>query len=432
MAQLGYGPGIVLYTIFGAMAGYSGWQLWRMFLRLDSDRYPLKTYGDVAFRIYGTWARITVNLLQSIQLLCNVGVIIISNAQSLSQITTGSLCFVVCCVIFTIAGAVLGQIRTLQKFGWIANAAIWMNLLVIFITMGVAAHSEPNWDAAKASNQVEKGPIITTGGPPPGVEFEGQVVGLMQAVYSYGGAMLFCEFMSEMKRPWDFWKGMVCAQSFIFFFYLMFGLFVYSYQGQFTINPVYQGLSPYNWQTACNVIAFISALIAAALYGNIGIKVLYNNLFTDVFHFPPLTEKRGKLLWVGIVPVYWVVAFIIAAAIPQFSNLTALVAAVCILQFTYTFPPFFMLGFEIRQHAMQPGEGFDPATGRVTRFDSGFARFKRGFARQWYIKTFNVFYMLGAACCAVLGAYSAVKGIVASFQSNPAISSFGCTSPIGG
>lgn len=432
MAQLGYGPGIVLYTIFGAMAGYSGWQLWRMFLRLDSDRYPLKTYGDVAFRIYGTWARITVNLLQSIQLLCNVGVIIISNAQSLSQITTGSLCFVVCCVIFTIAGAVLGQIRTLQKFGWIANAAIWMNLLVIFITMGVAAHSEPNWDAAKASNQVDKGPIITTGGPPPGVEFEGQVVGLMQAVYSYGGAMLFCEFMSEMKRPWDFWKGMVCAQSFIFFFYLMFGLFVYSYQGQFTINPVYQGLSPYNWQTACNVIAFISALIAAALYGNIGIKVLYNNLFTDVFHFPPLTEKRGKLLWVGIVPVYWVVAFIIAAAIPQFSNLTALVAAACILQFTYTFPPFFMLGFEIRQHAMQPGEGFDPATGRVTRFDSGFARFKRGFARQWYIKTFNVFYMLGAACCAVLGAYSAVKGIVASFQSNPAISSFGCTSPIGG
>jgi len=432
MAQLGYGPGIVLYTIFGAMAGYSGWQLWRMFLRLDSDRYPLKTYGDVAFRIYGTWARITVNLLQSIQLLCNVGVIVIQNGQSLSQITTGNLCFVVCCIIFTVAGAFLGQIRTLQKFGWIANAAIWMNLLVIFITMGVVAHSEPNWVAAKASNQVDQGPIIRTGGPPPGVAFEGQVVGLMQAVYSYGGAMLFCEFMSEMKRPWDFWKGMICAQSFIFFFYLMFGLYVYSFQGQFTINPVYQGISPYNWQTAANIIAFMAALIAAALYGNIGIKVLYNNLFTDVFHFPPLTEKRGKLLWVGIVPIYWVIAFIIAAAIPQFSNLTALVAAICILQFTYTFPPLFMLGFEIRQHAMQPGEGFDPATGRVTRFDSGFARFKRGFARQWYIKTFNFFYILGAACCAVLGAYSAVKGIVASFQSNPAISSFGCTSPVGG
>ena len=57
----------------------------------------------------------------------------------------------------------------------------------------------------------------------------------MQAVYSYGGAMLFLEFMSEMKRPFDFWKGMICAQTFIYFCYMLFGLFVYSYQGQFTI-----------------------------------------------------------------------------------------------------------------------------------------------------------------------------------------------------
>jgi len=410
----------------------SGWQLWRMFLRLDSDRYPLKTYGDIAFRIYGFWARHTVNVLQSIQLLCNVGVIIIANGQGLSQVAKNKVCFIALCIIWTVAGALLGQIRTLQRFGWVANAAIWLNLLVIFITMGIVAHSPPNFTAAKSSNGVDPGPIVTTGGSPPGTPFEQQVVGLMQAVYSYGGAMLFCEFMSEMKRPWDFWKGMLCAQLFIFFFYIMFGLYVYSFQGQFTINPANQGISPYTWQTAGNVISFVSSLIAAALYGNIGIKVLYNNLFTDVFHFPPLTEKRGKLLWVAIVPIYWGVAFVIAAAIPQFSNLTALVAAICILQFTYTFPPFFMLGFEIRQHAMQPGEGFDPATGRVTRFDSGFARFKRGFARQWYLKTFNFFYMLGAACCAVLGAYSAIKGIISVFQSNPAITSFGCNSPVAG
>lgn len=403
-----------------------------MFLHLDSDRYPLKTYGDVAFRLYGFWARHTVNVLQSIQLLCNVGVIIIGNGQALSQVAKDRVCFVVLCVIWTVCGAFLGQIRTLQKFGWVANAAIWMNLLVIFITMGVVAHSPPNYVAALASNTVDRGPVITTAGAPPGAPFQSQVVGLMQAVYSYGGAMLFCEFMSEMKRPWDFWKGMLCAQSFIFFFYIMFGLFVYSYQGQFTINPAPQGMSPYDWQTAGNVISLVSSLIAAALYGNIGIKVLYNNLFTDVFKFPPLTEKRGKLIWIGLVPLYWSLAFLIAAAIPQFSNLTALVAALCILQFTYTFPPFFMLGFEIKQHAMQPGEGFDPATGRVTRLDSGFARFKRGFSRQWYIKTFNLFYMLGAACCAILGAYSAIQGIVSSFQSNPAVSSFGCSSPVGG
>jgi hypothetical protein len=48
-----------------------------------------------------------------------------------------------------------------------------------------------------------------------------------------------------------------------------------TFQGQLVINPANQGMSPYNWQTAGNIISFIAALIAAALYGNIGIKVVY-------------------------------------------------------------------------------------------------------------------------------------------------------------
>ena len=48
--------------------------------------------------------------------------------------------------------------------------------------------------------------------------------------------MIFIEFMAEMRRPMDFWKAMACAQVFISVVYMFFGLFVYSYQGQFVIN----------------------------------------------------------------------------------------------------------------------------------------------------------------------------------------------------
>lgn len=48
-------------------------------------------------------------------------------------------------------------------------------------------------------------------------------------------------------------------------------------------------------QTAGNVIGFVSALIAAGLYGNIGVKVLYNNIFVDFLNAPPLTTKQGKV-----------------------------------------------------------------------------------------------------------------------------------------
>jgi hypothetical protein len=56
------------------------------------------------------------------------------------------------------------------------------------------------------------------------IPFTDQVVGVMQIVYSYGGAMLFVEFMAEMRRPWDFWKAMIFSQAFIFFFYMLFGV----------------------------------------------------------------------------------------------------------------------------------------------------------------------------------------------------------------
>jgi hypothetical protein len=112
---------------------------------------------------------------------------------------------------------------------------------------------------------------------------------------------------------------------------LFFGLFVYSQQGQFTINPAYQGISSFAWQTVANAFGLVSGLIAALLYGNIGIKVIYNNGFTDLLQFPALETKRGKWLWLACVPIYWAAAFVIAAAIPQVSNLSALLAAVCIL-----------------------------------------------------------------------------------------------------
>lgn len=104
-----------------------------MFLALDSDRYPMKNFGDTFFRVYGKVARHAVNILQAIQLLFTVSILILSNGQSISQISKGRVCFVACLVIFMAAGMLVGQIRTLQRFGWLANFAVWINLLIIFI-----------------------------------------------------------------------------------------------------------------------------------------------------------------------------------------------------------------------------------------------------------------------------------------------------------
>jgi hypothetical protein len=40
------------------------------------------------------------------------------------------------------------------------------------------------------------------------------------------------------------------------------GVFVYSYQGQFTLGLAYTGVSKYSWQTVGNVIALVTGIIA--------------------------------------------------------------------------------------------------------------------------------------------------------------------------
>jgi hypothetical protein len=58
--------------------------------------------------------------------------------------------------------------------------------------------------------------------------------------------------------------------------------------------------SAYRFQTLGNAVSFISALIAALLYGNIGIKIFYSAVLRDVFRLPALDKRVGKLLWVGL------------------------------------------------------------------------------------------------------------------------------------
>lgn len=58
----------------GVAALYCGLILWRLYVRLDSPEYPLKTYADIAERLLGKTARHVCTVLQTIQLIVNVSV----------------------------------------------------------------------------------------------------------------------------------------------------------------------------------------------------------------------------------------------------------------------------------------------------------------------------------------------------------------------
>ncbi|KDQ54668.1 hypothetical protein JAAARDRAFT_182158 [Jaapia argillacea MUCL 33604] len=421
-SQVGYVPGVILYFVMGGVACYTGLILWRLFIKLDSDRYPVKTYADLAERIFGRWFKHLCTVLQSIQLIINVGTICLSNGQAVEQIARNkAFCFSIAILIWALFGMVIGQIRSLKSYGWLANSAVWLNLIVIFSSMGFVAHSPPNYASALAAY----GPAIASG-PIQKAAFVSQPIfykvnGIMNMVFAYGGAMIFPEFMAEMRRPMDFWKGMVCAQLLISVVYMLYGIFVYAFQGQYTLPLAFQGVSKYGWQTMGNSIGLITGIIAAGLYGNIGIKIAYISIVEDWMQGPPLMSRRGRFIWTGMVFIYWTLAFIIGSAIPQVQTISGLVAAICIMQFTYTFPPLFLLGFDMVVDAAKndPGDSW-----------SSLSRWKRGFfSGRWMFKLFNFVLFLGALTLAGLGMYGSGTAIKVTFE-NGAATSFGCTPPV--
>ena len=178
------------------------------------------------------------------------------------------------------------------------------------------------------------------------------------------------------------------------------------------------------------MLAIVSGLIAATLYGNIGIKVIYNNVLMEYCRAPSLQTKQGKWIWAAIVPIYWSIAFILAGSIPVFTGITGLTAALCFVQFTYTFPPMLAIGYWVQKNAMQSGEGFDPTTGQVVLHDRGMKRWIRGFfAKQWYINVWHIAYAGGALAVAGLGAYAAIEQLIDAFKI-PQLNAFNCHSPL--
>ncbi|ROW11629.1 hypothetical protein VMCG_01359 [Cytospora schulzeri] len=436
-SQVGWGMGVALYVIFGIAAAASGWMIWKVFLGLDSTRYPMQSFGDTYYRIFGPFWRHMINVFQALQQFMTVAVLILANAQIIAQ-WNARICFMVCMVIVMIVCMIVGSIRSLQRLGWLCNVSVWLNIVSFLIVMIACANFDIDYPVITKSTLIKTiEPVVTFAGPPPDQYQQSAygtaatMSGVNSMVYSYGGALLFVAFLAEMRHPWDFWKGMLCAQSFICIVYIFFGAFVYGHFGQYSASNITQAIHPVTLQTAGNVFTFVTGLIACFLYFNIGMKTVYIEVFQEILKFPEITTKKGRWMWYTLGPLYWILAFIVAAAVPNLNGISSLVGALLILNFTYTFPAFMYVGYRIQTDAKLPGEGFDPSTRTTTRHDNGWQRWLRGFRVSWHINTINVLYGCGGLACCGMGCWSAIESLIALFGPGGTVAtSFGCAQPV--
>ena len=90
------------------------------------------------------------------------------------------------------------------------------------------------------------------------------------------------------------------AEALVFVVYIMYGSYVYGFQGQYTLPVAFQGVSNYTWQSIGNGLSLWTYNMASTTYLNIAVKVVYWFLFEEVWRGPELMSGKGAVYW-GIV-----------------------------------------------------------------------------------------------------------------------------------
>jgi hypothetical protein len=128
-----------------------------------------------------------------------------------------------------------------------------------------------------------------------------------------------------MREPRDFPKALYMLQTFEIVFYTVAAIVIYYYAGQSVTSPALGSAGPVLKKVAYG-IAIPTIIGAGVVNGHVGLKYIYVRLFrgTDRMHRRDLTSYGT---WVLIGLSCWIIAWIIADAIPVFSDLLSLISS---------------------------------------------------------------------------------------------------------
>ena len=155
------------------------------------------------------------------------------------------------------------------------------------------------------------------------------------------GHVAFFSFISELKVPESYPKALFLLQGVDVSMYLIVAIVTYRYAGSDVASPALGSTSPLLQKIAYG-IAIPTIVIAGVINGHVAAKYIYVRLFRGTDRMSKRTWTSFGL-WAIIVLTLWVIAWIIAEAIPVFNDLLSLISALFASWFTYGLSGIFWL-----------------------------------------------------------------------------------------
>lgn len=429
IAMLGYTPSNIMLTLCFLLTLAAGGITWWIFLLFDSPEYPIKTFADIAYILGGETCKQLVILLQIIAMILTAATSLIGAAEAVIILRAERVCWVGVLILIVGVQAIFGHIKQLSNLGKYCVFVSFCNYVNLFVQLGYVNGSEPNWENAKNLLGLDKAPIVTFG-IIQDQTLVNKVVAISNISYVFAGSVVFPEIISELRRPWDFWKSMVSAQSLIYSTYMIYGNFYYANQGQFANAPAVFGISNTKALKGLSFVTFLTGFIQGIFFGHLSSKITYKNYLPLIFSRLKFNSKKGLFLWCATVITIWIIILIISAGVPQVSAVSSFTSALTMIPLTYVIPYLFHTWTLFIKTNAEYIQHYDTCQLSTSARNVPLKTFiSRGFRKHWKLSIFYLSLSLASLSFSGLGLYGSVEYMKVIFDTTAA-TSFSCSSPI--
>jgi hypothetical protein len=328
-ATLGMVGGVISCVGVGLVAIYTSYVVGQVKLR-----YPhVAHYSDAVRLIWGRFGYELTGAMFALFLVLLVG----------SHTLTGTIAFInivnnygVCALVWSVVSGIILFVLSLPPtfaefaiLGYIDFVSIIAAILVTIVATGVQASSQAGG----------LGAVNWSAWPPPETTFYKAFLAATNIIFAYSFAVCQFSFMAEMHTPKDYVKSIWALGIIEIFIYTLTGALIYAFVGQDVGSPALLSAGH-----TVSRIAFGIALPVIFISGSINGTVVGRYIMDRAFPNSPIryiNTKKAWGIWLGLIAVVTVIAWVIAEAIPFFNALLGLTSSLFISGFTFYFPALF-------------------------------------------------------------------------------------------
>ncbi|AEO66370.1 989561b5-8d6f-42d6-af05-4d6609685d29 [Thermothielavioides terrestris] len=324
-ASLGMVAGVIITVGIGLVAMYASYVAGQMKLK-----YPhISHYADAGGMMFGKIGYEAVSAMFVLQQVLTIGSHVLTGAIMFGNLSDNGACTVV----FTVVSAVLlflvaipPSFAEMAILGYIDFASIVIAILITIIATGVRAGESVGGVAS----------VAWSAWPKEDLSLAEAFIAISNIVFAYSFAICQFSFMDEMHTPRDYDKAVITLGVFEIFLYTLTGALIYAFVGPDVGSPALLSAGP-----LVSKVAFGIAIPVIFISGSINTVVVARYIHGRVFRRSIIrfvNTPLGWATWIGLDAAITLLAWVIASAIPFFSDLLAICSSLFISGFSFYFP----------------------------------------------------------------------------------------------